>query len=251
MIIDISVTIPAYNEQDQIEPTVREALAVLARTPGNHEIVVVDDGSKDGTWDVLQGLAARHPQLHLVRHDVNRGLPAAMQTLARTARGRYVMLIGADGQCRMSEIPRLLAALERGHDLAIGVRRDKKYTPYRKLVSFAYNALVALLWGRHFGDLGSIVMAKSSLWRQIPTHSDSAFAQAERILIAYRNGARIAQVPVEHHLRRSGVSSFSSPMSAVRALRDMLRFWLSPHSRHRLSEFHHQTSLLNPLGGLA
>src|SRR5262249_41049129 len=141
--------------------------------------------------------------------------------------------IGADREWRMAEIPRLLAALE-GYDIVIGVRREKQYTWGRKVVSACFNGLVALLWGKHFGDLGSIKMVRSKLWKQIPLTSQSAFVHAQRLLIAYRNGARITTIPVDHLPRRAGQSKFARPSQAVRALIELLQFWLSPRSRYRL-----------------
>jgi glycosyltransferase involved in cell wall biosynthesis len=230
----ISVCIPAYNEEGALADTLAEARAVLAEIPGEHEILVVDDGSSDRTWEILSSEAERHPIIRPLRHPRNLGNPMALRTLVEAARGDVIFHIGADREWRMAELPRMLAVLEQGHDIVIGVRREKQYTPWRKFVSASYNALVALLWGRHFGDLGSIKLARAGPWKQIPFATESAFANAERILIAHRNGARIATVPVDHQARRTGRSRYASPVQAARALRDLVRFRLSSRSRARL-----------------
>jgi undecaprenyl-phosphate 4-deoxy-4-formamido-L-arabinose transferase len=159
----------------------------------------------------------------------------AQKTLVEAARGEYIFHIGADREWRMAELPRMLELLEHGNDIVIGVRRDKQYTPWRKLVSGGYNLLVALLWGRHFGDLGSIKMARASVWKRLPFDTRSAFVNAERVLIAHRSGARIATLPVDHAARKTGRSSYASPLQAARALRDLVRFRLSRRSRARLT----------------
>lgn len=227
----VSVVIPAFNEEACIEETVREAVDVLAGVPGEHEILVVDDGSRDDTWAILERLAAEIPLLRPLRHDENRGLAAAQRTLVTAARGRYIFHIGADGEFRMADMVPMLAALEAGNDICIGVRRDKRYTRWRKFASLSYNALVALLWGRHFGDLGSIKMARASIWKRVPFRARSAFVNAERVLIAYRNGARVTTVPVSHGARRGGTSKYASPLESLRALRDLISFRLSSQSR--------------------
>lgn len=232
----VSVCIPAFNEVAVIAETVSEAISVLAFLPGQHEVVVVDDGSTDGTWDVLTHLMGRYNNLRAIRHEHNLGLPAAQRTLVSSARGRYIFHIGADRQWRMSEIPRMLEKIQSGYDVVIGVRQNKKYTLWRKFVSGSFNWLVFLMWGKHFGDLGSVKMIRSSLWKEIPFASSSAFVHAQRMLIAYRNGARFATVPVEHLERTTGKSSFAGPSKAFAAFAELVRFRFSPTSRHQLSD---------------
>lgn len=230
----VTVVIPAYDEEACIEDTVREAVEVLAQVPGEHEILVADDGSRDRTWEILERLRAELPMLRTLRHPENRGLAAAQKTLVTAARGRYIFHIGADGEFRMADLIPMLAALEAGHDICIGVRRDKDYSPWRKIASSSYNALVAILWGKHFGDLGSIKLARADIWKRVPFRARSAFVNAERVLIAYHNGARVTTVPVSHRARNAGESKYGSPMQSVYALRDLLAFRLSRASRRRL-----------------
>ena len=218
-----------------IADTVTEAAAILATLPGEHEIVVVDDGSDDDTWETLQDLSSVFPELTAIRHPYNLGIARAQQTLVSTAGCQYTFHIGADRQWRMAEIPRLLARLEETEsDIVIGVRRNKQYSPWRKVVSASFNGLVALLWGKHFGDLGSIKLAKTELWKRIPFDANSAFVHAQLLLIAYRNGAQIATIPVEHLPRRCGDSKFTSPLQALRALGELLKFRFSARSRRAL-----------------
>lgn len=230
----VSVCIPAHNEEALIAATIAEAEAVLDTVPGRHEILVVDDGSRDGTWTVLCEAATRHPLLRLLRHPERRGLAAAQQTLIRAVEGDVIFHIGADQEWRMDEIPRMLAKLREGYDVVIGVRRRKQYTLWRKCVSTLFNGLVALMWGKHFGDLGSLKMARADLWKRIPVGTQSAFANAERVLIAHHNGARISTIPVDHVARKHGRSKFAKPGQALRAFRDLVRFRLSARSRQRL-----------------
>ena len=236
--VRISVCIPAYNEEGSIAAAVAEAVDVLGQIPGRHEVLVCDDGSHDRTWAILTELAAHHtPMLRPMQHEANQGYVAATRTLIQAARGRYIAQYPADREWRMSEIPRLLEAIEQGgYDVVIGVRRHKQYTLWRKLVSGAFHLTVAALWGRHFGDIGSIKLARASLWKLIPLGSPSAAGQAERLLIAYRNGARIGTLPVDHTARATGKSTYASPLQAVRAFLDVVKFRFSSRSRHRLPD---------------
>ncbi len=243
--IGVSVCIPALNEEAVIAETVAEAAEVLSALPGEHEILVVDDGSRDRTWEILQEAAKQYPMLRTLQHPERKGLPQAQRTLINAARGEYIFHIGADREWKMSEIPRMLEQLEKGNDIVIGVRRNKQYTLWRKFVSFMYNALVAIFWGRYFGDLGSVKMARSALWKIIPIGTDSAFVNAERILIGYVNGAKVATIPVDHKARKKGKSSFSGVKQAVKAFGDLLRFRLSPRSWQRLPDGWQRTSTAN------
>lgn len=232
--ISISVCVPAYDEEAVIAETVAEAMEAFDAIPGEHELLVVDDGSADRTGAILAELAAAEPRLRVFTHERNLGIAEAQRTLLRNVRGRYVFHIGADREWRMREMIGLKAALDRGCDVVIGVRQSKQYGLWRKVASAGYNWTVALLWGKHFGDLGSIKMARAPLWTQIPVRSGSAFANAERVLIAHRNGARVCTVPVEHTYRKTGASRFASPVQSARALAELIRFRLSPASRYRI-----------------
>ncbi|HUH00383.1 MAG TPA: glycosyltransferase family 2 protein [Kofleriaceae bacterium] len=230
----ISVCVPAYNEEAVIAETVAEALETFDQLPGQHELLVVDDGSADRTWEIIEALAEQDGRLRVFRHSDNRGLAAAQRTLIGNAQGEYIFHIGADREWRMREMIPMLAALERGYDICIGVRRDKKYSLGRRIASAGFNWSVALLWGEHFGDLGSIKLARASLWKRIPIRSGSAFVNAERVLIARRNGARIVKVPVEHTYRSTGTSKFASPVQSLRALRDLVRLRFAPASLYEI-----------------
>lgn len=211
-----------------------EAAEVLEGLEGEHEVLVVDDGSTDRTLELLRELETEIPSLRVLVHQQNRGLAAAIKTVVTASRGKYVAQIGADQEWRMDEFPKMLATLKAGADVCIGVRRSKQYSLWRKIVSTSYNLTVAALWGKHFGDLGSIKMARGDLWRSIPFESNTAAVNARRILIAYSNGAQVATVPVDHVARRVGVSRLSGPTQAVRAFVDLLQFRVSAKSRQHI-----------------
>ena len=232
----VSICIPAYNEAEIITETVQEAALVLSTLTGDHEIIVVDDGSTDDTWDILQRLAQTQPFLRPLQHERNLGIGQAQRTLVSAAKCEYVFHIGADRQWRMDELIRMLEIMDQGNDVVIGVRVAKQYTLWRSFVSSSFNRIVAFLWGKHFGDLGSIKLIRTQLWKQVPFGSSSAFVHAQRLLIAYQNGARVATTPVEHLPRLAGSSKFTSPLQAFRAMLELVCFRLSKHNRTVLPE---------------
>ncbi len=232
----VSICIAAFNEELNVPHTVAEAAETLGAIPGTHEILIVDDGSEDGTWKELCRLQDQFPQLRPLKHSRNRGIAEAQKTLVSEAVGPYIFHIGADRQWHMNELRRMLQTLQEGdYDVVIGVRTNKKYTLWRKFVSSSFNMIVALLWGKHFGDLGSIKLAKAPLWKQIPFGSSSAFVHAQRLLIAHNNGAKIGTIPVDHLERVAGTSKFTSPVQAWKAFSELIRFRFSPLNQYQLS----------------
>jgi glycosyltransferase involved in cell wall biosynthesis len=221
----------AYNEEAVIADTVRDCLEVLDGIPGEHTVLVVDDGSTDRTGEILQGLRREDPRLTVLVHPENRGYARAQRWLISEAPGDVIVHLAADGEWRAREMLGMLDALNGGFDIVIGVRRRKHDTAYRRFVSGVYNALVVVLFGRNLRDIGSIRTARASIWKRLPARSDTASFMAEKLLLAAGNGARIGFVPVDHTPRTQGASKFDNPLRALEAFRDLIAFRLSRRSR--------------------
>jgi dolichyl-phosphate beta-glucosyltransferase len=121
--LDLSIIIPAYNEEQRITPTLEATAAFLADFPGTWEIVVVDDGSKDGTVTLCERIATeRIAQLRVIAAKPNRGKGSAVRIGMLAARGRVRVMCDADGSMPATELPKLFTALADGADIAIGSR---------------------------------------------------------------------------------------------------------------------------------
>ena len=120
--LDLSIIIPAYNEEQRITPTLEATAQFLAAHPGTWEIVVVDDGSKDGTVALCEQLAERIPNLRVIASKPNRGKGSAVRIGMLGARGRIRVMCDADGSMPATELPKLLAPMLAGADVAIGSR---------------------------------------------------------------------------------------------------------------------------------
>jgi hypothetical protein len=226
----ITVGMTAYNEAAVIADTIRESLEVLDEIPGHHSVFVVNDGSTDETGAILEQLAARDPRVQVVTHEVNRGFAAGVRRLLQEAPGDLVFYLAADGEWRARELHGLLQKLAEGHDLVIGVRRKKHYGAYRRATSWVFNQLVRVLFGINLQDVGSITLAHARVWKRVAPQSDTAFACAEVLLLAWLSGARIGFTPVDHVWRATGKSKFNNPLRALEAFVDLFAFWLSPRS---------------------
>jgi len=147
--LDLSIVIPAYNEAQRITPTLEATARFLSAQPGTWEIVVVDDGSRDGTVALCEALAARIPNLRVIASTPNRGKGAAVRLGMLAARGRVRIMCDADGSMPATELPKLLAPIVDGKaDLAIGSRYAdgaavaKTQPLYRRLWSRLCNQVI-------------------------------------------------------------------------------------------------------------
>ena len=216
---EVSIVAPVFNERDNLEPLVLELLEVLRRESSRFEIVLVDDGSTDGSTESIQALATAHPEVRGVHFKANRGQTAAFDAGFKSARGAIVVTIDADLQNDPRDIPALLAALE-GHDAAVGFRAQRHDSAVRRLSSRIANAVRNRLSGDDIIDTGCSLKAfraealsEIKLWngmhRFLPT------------LIRFE-GRTVVQVPVRHRPRVAGRSKYGVWNRLFRSSADLL-----------------------------
>ena len=206
-VIDISVCVPVYNEEDSVGPmhkAITDALDGLGRP---YEVVFVDDGSVDESVPRLEKIAETDPRLTIIRFQRNYGQTAAMTAGIEHARGRYLVTMDGDLQNDPADIPMMLDKLEEGYDLVVGwrINRQDKFLS-RKLPSMVANWLIGKVTGLPIRDNGcSLKVYRGDLIKRVPLYSDMhRFIPAMTIPL----GARIAQVGVRHHARRFGESKY-------------------------------------------
>ncbi|MBP7828417.1 MAG: glycosyltransferase family 2 protein [Kiritimatiellae bacterium] len=206
--VELSVIMPAFNEEACIEGTVREVHEVLLGTGRPFEIIVVDDGSTDATPARLQALAAELPGLRVIRLTPNSGQSAAMKAGFRAARGGLLVTMDADGQNDPAEIPRLLERLERC-DVCCGYREKRQDTLAKRVGSRWANAIRNRALKEQVRDTGCTLKAFKAEWaRDLPLEwrGMHRFLPA---LMAMR-GARIEELPVHHRARAGGRSKYTN-----------------------------------------
>jgi glycosyltransferase involved in cell wall biosynthesis len=224
----VSICAPAYNEEGAIDAFVDDCFDALegkgAAFALDYEVIVVDDGSRDRTYERLLARAASWPRLRVLRHPENRGIPAAWRTIYGASTKPYVFLIGSDGQWRCADLWPMLEAQRRGADVVVGVRQNKSriYTPFRRVISRGYRLATRLLFGVDLRDPGSLKLAPREVF-VTELVSDSVFADAERLLRAVRSGMTIDFVPCHFEPRRTGVATGARRDVVARAARDLVR----------------------------
>ena len=205
--LDLSVVVPIYNEAESIESLVQAIADAVIRTNLRYEIICVDDGSKDGSTDVLTELAARRTDFKAVILRRNYGQTPAMAAGFELAKGKVIVTLDGDLQNDPADIPMLLDKLEEGYDLVSGWRRKRQDAALTRLLpSKIANIIIAKVTGVRLHDYGCSLKA----YRAELIADMNLYGELHRFLpaLAYIEGARIAEVPVRHHARRFGQSKY-------------------------------------------
>jgi glycosyltransferase involved in cell wall biosynthesis len=236
--IHLSVVAPAYNEADNLEPLVREIVEAVAPLGKRYEIILVDDGSTDGSPEVLRALMREVPALRVLAMERNSGQTAALDAGLRAARGTFVATLDADRQNDPAEIPRLLAMLEADEcDMATGWRARRNDPWLRRVSTKIANGVRNRLTRERIHDsaCGLKVLRRecfaglklfNGMHRFLPT-------------LVKLEGWRVAEVPVHHRPRAAGNAKYGVWNRVFRALRDCLAVrWMQRRTtRYRITEW--------------
>jgi len=218
--VDLSVVAPVFNERENLDALVAELIETLDPTGLRFEILLVDDGSTDGSSERITELARNHGgRLRGIHFRVNRGQTAAFDAGFRAARGRYVVTIDADLQNDPRDIPRLLVALER-HDAAVGFRERREDNWLRRVSSRIANWIRNRLSADDIIDTGCSLKA----FRRDCLADLKLYTGMHRFLptLLRIEGYRVTQIPVGHRPRRAGTSKYGVGNRAIRAFADLL-----------------------------
>ena len=203
----VSVVIPLYNEEDNVVPLLDELLSELAKLSRTHEVICVDDGSRDKTFARLQEYAAREPRLRVIRFRLNFGQTAAMSAGIEAARGDVIVPMDGDLQNDPADIGKLLGQLDAGYDVVSGWRRDRQDKEFgRKLPSRIANRLISAISGVRLHDYGCSLKA----YRRDVLRDVKLYGEMHRFIPIYASwqGARVTEMVVNHRTRRAGASKY-------------------------------------------
>lgn len=229
--MELSVVVPVYNEEANVEPLIGEINGVLRHLGKSYEVIVVDDGSEDQTFAALSKLHREQPGLKVVRLKRNFGQTAALAAGLAHARGKIVVLMDGDGQNDPADIPALLAKLAEGNDLVAGWRFDRR-DPFlsRRLPSMIANRLISWTTRVKLHDYGCTLKAM----RQDIAKNLKLYGEMHRFIpaIAFERGARIAELKVNHRPRLRGQSKYGITRT-LRVVLDLMtvKFMISYSTR--------------------
>jgi glycosyltransferase involved in cell wall biosynthesis len=215
----VSVLVPAKDEAENLALFMEEAAAAFAAEPGKYEVIVIDDGSTDQTWAVLNQLADQYAFLRLAQHRTSRGIADALRTGYLVSRGSVMVFYPADLQYKPEDIPRIVAPIVAGDsDMVTGYKQGH----YEKaFVSGIYNRLSRRLFNVPVRDLNSVKAYKREVMEALPARPDW---HRYLIVMAAAQGFTVSEVPVPVYPRHAGKSKFGIGRIPVGVL-DMLAVW--------------------------
>ena len=229
----LTIVLPCFNEEDNVVEAVRAAQLAGRRSALINEVIVVDDGSSDGTRERALALVADDPMVKLVMHPVNRGYGAAVRSGIAAAQQPWTLLTDADLQFDLTQIEDFLP-FAGDHDLIVGKRVMRMDPPGRRAAAAVWNRLVRAVFALPVADVDcAFKLVRTDLLADVPLTSSGAMISTELLVRCLERGARVKQLPVRHRPRVAGEQSGTNPRVVVRAFRELLT------ARRDLGRLHH------------
>ncbi len=210
---EVSVIVPAYNEVDNIGPLLAE---LSARFPSTYEVIIVDDGSRDGTYEAALAEQAKYPFVRVARHPTNQGKTAAIVTGMELARADIISILDADLQFLPEDVMAQVQKLEEGYGMVTGRKRGHYE---KRLVSAIYNGLARLLFGLKVHDINALKTFRREALDGVVLRKDW---HRYIVPLAASRGVRIAEIPVTLRPRHAGEAKYSNPLRVFIGLFDLV-----------------------------
>lgn len=245
--VDISVVVPALNEAESLPELCDRIHESISSMGLNYEVVVVDDGSTDGTAAIVKSLSEVNPALHCIEFTRNYGKAAALSAGFSAAAGRFIITMDADLQDDPAEIPKLIAKLEEGYDLVSGWKKKRKDSFIKNNTSKIFNAVTSMSTGLKLHDFNCGLKA----YRADAARAVRLYGEMHRYIPAqaHLQGYRVTEIPVHHRERKYGVTKYGSSRFINGFLDLMTLLFLSARSTSPLHFFGRIGVFLTVIGG--
>lgn len=226
---ELSVFFPSYNEEKEIENTVRKAKDILLKISKNWEIIIVNDGSKDKTLEIARNLAKSDKRVRVVNHPQNRGYGAAFKSGFYSAKYEWIAFTDADGQFDFSEIDKFYTKQKEANaDLVIGYYEKRQVSKGKIITSKMWELVVFLFFGLHVKDIdcGFKLVRREVINNIDKLESErGAFISSEFLIKARKKGYKIVEVGVTHYPRETGVGTGRDIKVIVNSFKDLFALW--------------------------
>jgi len=226
---ELSVFFPAYNEEENIKNTTLKAKKVLQKVAKRWEIILVDDGSKDRTGDIIEELSKSDKRIKAVHHKVNKGYGGAFSSGLYSSKYDWITFTDADGQFDFGEITNFIdKQKETNADIVVGYYKKRRVSKSVVLTSKLWEALVFILFGLKVRDIdcGFKLISK-----KIPEKIDKlesergAFVNSEFLIKTKRSGFKIVEIPVTHYPRAAGTPTGRNLNVIIQSFTDLIKLW--------------------------
>lgn len=218
----LSVFFPAYNEAENIALTVQNALTVLPEISEKYEVIIINDGSKDSTGEIIDLLQKENSNIKAIHHSQNRGYGGALKTGMYAAQYNIIAFTDSDGQFDFSQIKIFIPYLQ-NYDLVIGYRKNRAEGFRRHLNAKAWGILMQSIFGIEARDIDCAfkVFHKRILDTIPQLESEGALISAEFLMKAHKSKFKIKEVPVDHYLRRAGNPTGANFNVIIKAFKEL------------------------------
>ena len=224
-VTSLSVFFPCYNEQDNVERTIKSALDVLTPLEIDFELIIVNDGSKDKTGEIANQLAAKDERIKVVHHNTNQGYGAALRSGFNAASKEYVFYTDGDGQFDIKELPPLFKYMT-DYDIVSCYRIKRQDSLIRKINAFGWTTLGGLLFRMKIRDIDcAFKLYKRRIFDDIKLESSGALIDTEILARAKRKGCKIFQVGVHHYPRTAGQQTGAKLSVILRAFKELFALY--------------------------
>lgn len=225
--IDLAIIFPCFNEAENLEAVIEDAVRVFSKAVKKFRILIVDDGCMDGTGDIADELQKKHEAVEIIRHEKNRGYGAALISGFEHSRGDWVFYADGDGQFDLDEFPLLLEYID-DYDIIAGYRGERKDPLLRRIYGAGWNRLVRVLFKLPVRDINcAFKLVRKSVLDNLQLTAQGAVISAELLTKAIQNGARIKEVSVSHKPRTNGNASGGNTRVIFRAFIELLTLYNS------------------------
>lgn len=223
----LSVFFPAYNDEGSIAKLIHEALALLPQLTNDYEVIVINDGSSDGTAALLDELARRQPRLRIVHHPRNRGYGGALRSGFEHAAKDLVFYTDGDGQYDVGELVKLIPLMTEEVDVVNGYKIKRSDARRRIVLGAVYKFTARCLFGLPIRDVDcDFRLMRRKVIQGIELTSTSGVVCTEMIYKLRAAGCRFTETPVQHYPRLHGQSQFFTLRRVARTGYDFFRLWL-------------------------
>lgn len=228
---ELSIFFPFWNEEKNIEPVVLSAMEIAPKIANKWEIIMVDDGSADNTYETGKKLALKHKNLQIISHSPNRGYGAALREGFTNAKYKYIVFNDGDGQFDFSQVSRFIEKIEES-DIVIGFRKRRQDMFVRHLLMNMlkiWDFIFFRFWFRDI-DCGFKMFKREALEQILPLRCEGAMITTEILAKAKRKKLKISEVEVTHYPRKFGIQTGANMQVVVRAVLESFILWWDIHN---------------------
>lgn len=226
---ELSVFLPTFNEEGNIEKTVRNAKIVLEKVACNWEIIIINDGSIDKTEEIATRLANEDKRIRVISHKENNGYGASLKSGFYNAKYPWIAFTDSDGQFDFSEILEFIEKQkETNADLVIGYYKKRQVSKFKIITSRMWELAVMILFGLHVHDIdcGFKLVSKEVIDKIPKLESErGAFISSEFLIKAKKDGFKIVEIPVTHYPRTKGKGTGRNLSVIVKSFVDLFKLW--------------------------